>query len=849
MEDTELEEETPETEPEDEPKVPLGTYAPFDVSDQRELTKDKLDEIEGGTLRLAENIRAMVEAACQRESLGRRLEIEQAWRLRLMDRGFHRLIPLKRGGWSIAYQNTPQGIFGGMYEANLHDINVIGVHNDIIVNALCRDVPKTEFTAKSDQDKAVTAAAAANKIKWMIQEDCCYKDVQAKGSRFFCTDDRVVFYMRPVADAQRFGFEDDTPDVVPETEETSPAGGPTKTPRIQMVLNVYGKLEHKCQIASDDDSQSPYQILAEEGDTASARACSPWIAKEIEGGSAGIAEIELDRVARASIKLAIQGGMVTGQGNVNDTTKLRCWLTPKMYWDSSCSEEARAWFLKNMPKGILAVYEGTALSFARNEAWQEVLTIVHARTGQGQNRRALTEAYAGANMILDNWMDLINKFFTATVPRNYFDAAVFNVPQLRQSGNAVGRKEPFSAAKVTPNVPPILTEPLPTHQAALPDFIKWFTGDLAELLTGAQLTLQGADSGEAETTLGEAKMDNASALTRLSEPWSALCRAFSNCTRQAVEWIARVQPQSKVFDRIVTGQGRMRVEMKELDAQVLAVAETDTNFPESWSEREERIWQLVQQMPGNPFIGTVMAQPANARKIKEAARMGLTIPGAASWEKQEGEFTILLAGKPQPNPKVEQIAQQIEQLKGEMEKGAADVQQRQSTGQPVDQKEVQMLQAGLQAIQQLTQQAQQLPPLISSVPVRADGSEEDAIEEACCLERMISPEGRRLATSTNQAEKLAFANLHLHWMEHRTAKMAIAKQNQQPVEPKVSLTAAIDKMPPQWQATLLGKMDVVVDPAQANEMGPHEVTHSVEGINAQGAAEKVETKLSGKSLD
>jgi hypothetical protein len=852
MEDTQLDEpETEETEQES-PPVPLGTYAPFNVSDQKELTKDALDKMEDGRLKLAENIRAMVVAACQRESLGRRLEIEQAWRLQLMDRGFHRLIPLKRGGWSIAYQNTPQGIFGGMYEANLHDVNIIGVHNDIIVNALCRDIPKTEFTAKSDNDKAVTAAAAANKLKFFIQEDCCYKDAQAKVGRTFCTDDRAVAYMRPVADAQTYGFEDDAEDVVPETEETAPAGKPSKQPKIQVKLDIYGKLEHKCQIACDDDHQSPYQIIAYENDTATVRACFPWIADEIEGGSAGIAEIELDRVARASIKLAIQGGMVTGQGNVNDTTVLSCWLTPKMYWDPSCSEEARNWLLRNMPKGVLAVYAGTELAFARNEAWQEVLTVVHARTGKGQNRRALTEAYAGANMMLDNWVDLINKFFTATVPRVYYESHVFNVPQLRQSGNAVGRKEPFNGAMVQPNVQPILQDPMPTHQPTLPDFIRWFAGDLAELLTGAQLTLQGAPNAEGEQgTLGEAKMDNDAALTRLSEPWAAECRQFSNATRQAVEWLARVQPEA-TFDRIIGSEGRIRVEMKDIDAQVLALAETDTNFPESWSDREERIWQLVQQMPANQFIATVMSQPANARKIKDAARMGLTIPGAASWEKQEGEFTVLLSSQPQPNPKIQQLGQQIAKIKLEMESGAQDVQQRQATGGQVDPNEVQMLEQGLQVVQQLTQQMQQIQrtiPLVSSVPVRADGSEEDAIEEACCLEKMISPEGRRLATSTNQMERAGFNNLHLHWMEHRTAKLMLAKQNQQPVEPKVSASVQVDKLPPEWQAKLLAKMDVAVDPAQANEVGPHEISHEVEGVNASGAKEKVTTTLAGKSLN
>ena len=851
-----VEEQEPEAvEPEEDRQLPgpdtstLGLYAPFDVSDQVEWTKQKLDEERGGKLRLAENLRSMVVAACQRETLARRLEVGRAQWLELIDRGFHRLIPLKGGGFSIAGSGMRDGmdVFGFSAANQLYDIGIIGAHNDIIVNALTRDLPKTEFTARTDSDKASTAAAAANKLKYFIQQDANFKQGATMAARLYCTDERVAWYMRPVADAQRFGYEDDGPDIVPENEEAVPAGGSSKKPRIQMVLDVFGKLEHKGRIAGDNEENSPYQIIATEEDTAQLRAELPWIAKEIKGGSSGIGELELDRVLRESIKLAIRGKL-TGQGQINDTTRLRCWLTPAFYWDDSCSEDARDWFLATFPKGCLAVYAGTELGFVRNESWKEVLTISHARTGKGQNRRALTEAYAGPNMILDNLFDLLVKFFTSTVPRVFYDDMVFNISQLRKSGNIPGKKEGFNSSKVTANVAPILQDPMPTHQAALPDTIQWLAGPLAQTLTGAQLTLMGAQQEDGEQgTLGEAKMDNDSALTRLSEPWAASCKVWSNVTKQAVEWTARVC-SGKIFDRIIPSQGRLRVEMKDIDSNLLSVAETDTNFPESWSEREEKVWQLIQQMPTNAFIATIMGSPANARVIQDAARMGITIPAAESWEKQEGEFTLLLEGKPQPNPQIVQAQQQIQKLALELEKGTGTIKQEMAQGQqPADGADAALQQIQTQ-IQQLQQVMQSLPPLVSSVPIRADGSEEDGIEAMCCLQKMISAEGRRMAHSENANERNGFANLHLHWAEHNTAAKDQAKKNQQPVEPKVSITAALDKMPPQWQATMLSKMDVSVDPQQAEEMGPHEVTHEVKGVNAQGAEESVKTSLVGKSL-
>ena len=384
MADTELLLEPEDTEDEQaiEEKAPLGLYSPFDVSDEKELTKEDLDN-EPGDLKIAEAVRSLVVAALARESYGRRIEIEQAWALQLKDRGYHRFIPGAKGGWELFGQNKNTGILGSLYTSNYHDLSIISVKNDIIVASLTRDIPKTEFSARTDDDRAVTAASAANKIKWFVQEDACFKDNQAKTARAFCTDERVCLYMRPVADAQRFGFEDDGEDVVPETEETTPATKPSKRPRIQTCLDVFGKLEHKTQISCDNDVDSPYQLIQSEYDTTSLRAEFPWIAEKITPSDAGVAQVQLDRLARSSVKLAIQARVNTGQSIEKQTTKTRAWITPKFYWEDCINECARKWLLEKFPKGFLAVYAGVELAFIRNESWQEVLTILHAKSGKG----------------------------------------------------------------------------------------------------------------------------------------------------------------------------------------------------------------------------------------------------------------------------------------------------------------------------------------------------------------------------------------------------------------------------------------------------------------------------------
>ena len=63
-----------------------------------------------------------------------------------------------------------------------------------------------------------------------------------------------------------------------------------------------------------------------------------------------------------------------------------------------------------------------------------------------------------------------------------------------------------------------------------------------------------------------------------------------------------------------------------------------------------------------------------------------------------------------------------------------------------------------------------------------------------------------------------------------------------------SISLAVDKLPPQEQAQMLEKIGIAANPANFDQMGPHEVVHEVKGVNANGAEETVKTSLVGKTL-
>src|SRR6185437_4208872 len=280
----------------DPASLPLGTFSAFDVSDQpmwttAENAQNKLNDDQKNA------IQAMVDAVAKADSVARRIEVQGAWMLELLDRGFQNINPNGDGGWNIQGQSTIQrgyGIWGAAMAKNNYPTNVIGEKNDTIVSLLTREIAEGTFFAEKPGDPDdETYAAAANCLKHFIAEDNKYGALQADLARAYCTDETSIGYTRPVADAQKWGYEDTAPDVVPETadgEDPDAAGKTTQRPKIRTVSELFGKLERKVSVVSKSMRDWQYCMLAREYDVAAQKSEFPWIASKITAGDLGMAE-------------------------------------------------------------------------------------------------------------------------------------------------------------------------------------------------------------------------------------------------------------------------------------------------------------------------------------------------------------------------------------------------------------------------------------------------------------------------------------------------------------------------------------------------------------------------------
>jgi len=456
--------------------------------------------------------------------------------------------------------------------------------------------------------------------------------------------------------------------------------------------------------------------------------------------------------------------------------------------------------LEAFPDGCLLARAGATFAFARNEKMDDHLNIGHPSSGKGQNRRAMGTALISIQKRINDWVDLLDDFFKRTIPKKWMNADAFDMTALKDEPNMPGSTGPFLPQPgLTTDSQYIMVEPTPQHQPALPDFIKWFITSLSEEISGALPSLFGNATGE--NTVGNAVIQRDQALQRVGCPWNNIQDMFAIAAGQAVKCAAECR-DGKELKQNIPGRGNVTVNTANLlSGNVLCYAESNPAFPETSEQKEVKIMGLIDKAnanPGSPLSQWVFS-PSNLAETASALRMkSYKVAGATSVTKQRNEFELLLRQGPMPNPQVLKMQAALDNAKTGMETAA-------QSGQPIPPEA-----AGM--VQQVTQAAQSLPPMVSTIPVANDESENHAVEANECFEWLNSIEGQKFKNGTGK-QRAGYENVHLHWAEHVAMAKKIALANKAPEKPpSESISVDVSKMPGEVAVQALAKMGISATP-------------------------------------
>jgi hypothetical protein len=831
---------------------PRGKYASFDVSTEDMFGPDELGEYKSA-------IDDMSDVATKADSAARNFEVLQASEQRLFRRGYQ-FLNAGRNGWSLfgsvnGSKASGQEIMQSQNAGNLFACNVFGTRERKFSSAIARDVPGVTFSPKSTRDPIDQEAADEAKKYWQVWvNQAGMKDVAAKIARLMWTDGRVVLYTRSVADEQAWGAE--TPDqqqdafgvpspdgITAETElQNDQSTEVGEQPAVREVTTAFGKLEHKCPIYCDEQSEMPWQRLSWERNVNMLKERYPWIEDKIKAGGAGSKNgggaDQLDRQERIRVRLAVQSSTSSGDSVQQDATETYTWYRPSQY-RAITKKEVRDLFFDTFPDGLLVVQAGGELAFIRNESMDKCLRIVHPYDGDGQNRDSVGSNYLPIQKRLNANLSLADRIFRSSVARRFADAEALDVEVYSKLPNdpdviiPVKRNAMDSMDNITS------LEKVPSIGNGHLEYIEYLIEKMPEQMDGMTPAIWGGSDGESDQGVyATAQLKRNQALQILSMPWSHMNMALADAAGQAVQWGAKNRLTN--IDANIPGEGRITVELSKLQGSVVCEPES-MEIPQTIAEQEAQMAELIEGSTKIPLYGNIVNNPLNLPRMSRFPSLnGLSIDGVADVEQQEGELELLMQAGPMPNPQIAQLQMQLQQIAQQLQ--MAEMEPEAQT--PEGQQAVMQLQQAEQELGQQLQQLQQTKPLVSSVPVAQNASENHQVHAVVTLDWMKSAEGRKYKNGSDQ-QKAVFQNAALHWQEHVEMGQQLTPPKE--LEGRFNVTVDTSKMPPEAASKAYQALGLQVSPQELTDehtLVPREVTVEKEGVNEQGVPVKSKTTMS-----
>jgi hypothetical protein len=822
------------------PYPPRGKYASWDVSDQDMFGPDELGEYKSA-------IDDLSETCTRADSAARNFEVLQAWEPRLFGRNFQ-FLNSGRQGWSLfggvnGSRASGQEIVQSQNAGKLFSANVFGRRMRQFASAIAREIPGVTFSPKSARDPIdQEAASESDKYHrvWINQADI--QGAANKAARLFYTDDRVCFYTRSQADQQRWGtespeekqetFGSPSPDgVTPETEMQQ---GPSDTdkPAIREVTTVHGKLEHKCPLMCDEQAEMPWQRLSWERNINTLKERYPWIADKIKAGGAGSKNgggaDQLDRQARINVRLLVQASTSSGESWQQDATEAYTWYRPSQY-HAIKQQEIRDLFFETFPDGLRVVHAGGELAYVINESMDRHLRIAHPYEGDGQNRDSVGNNYLPIQKRLNATLSLADRTFRAAVARRFFDSEALDQENYKSLPSDPDIMIPvkLGANQTIDGITGI--EKVPAVSDTIIQYLQYLIEQMPEQMDGMTPAIWGGTDGDSDQgVFATAQLKRNQALQILSMPWSSLNWALADVAQQAVACGARNRIAN--IDAMVPGQGRISVELSKLRGNVICEP-ASTEIPQTLAEQEAQMVEMIEASTKVPIYGAFVNNPVNLPVFSRMPSVkGLKAQGNSDVEQQQGELELLSQSGPLPNPQIAQLQEQLQQIQVQLQQGMTHPEAQTPQGQQA----MQQLQMAEQQITQQVKQLQQNNPLVSSVPVAQNASEDHSIHAAIVLDFMKSEEGRKLKNGTDQ-QKTIFQNHELHWEAHVEMGQQLTPPKE--IEFKGSLSVDPSKFAPDAQAKIFQAAGLQVAPEELQDdhsLVPREVTTEKEGVDGQG---------------
>lgn len=815
---------TGEEEPETEPQDPFEQYGGDGFPDLPEGLQRKLYDL--------------LQKAQKRDSFARRREILRVWKNRFFELGFqhcwwdedNKILQVGQQGLGAVDDEDDDG---PLYKRDIQ--NYLGYEKSFR-SVFCQNAAPVRFQPVDAKDAAdIAAAQEATKHKRVVEKFNNPKELQDDVGQFLWTDGSCLAWSYFLRDGENFGYEeeDDDAGITEEDFTAEPLHGATSQGASQFgagdqaargsaglsvhglvgeqggagdglsalsgtdgieaaggeqlgepaepvakgreCIEIDGVLEWKRPLSIRNPKRWPYVIRSKEEDIACAKADNPEIEEKITPGHVAQGSEHLARLARIACS---QGA--SWEGNSQSTfehlvTVDNAWFRKSFFTELGDKEDKdRVELERIFPNGCRAKFIGETYCGSWPEPMGEHVKVLNALKMKGQNVPGLGNSLIDPCEAFDDMFNMSEECFKNTIPQKIVRNGTLDIDAIREQGNAYGNYiEANPGSKDDPTRPfadNFFQETPVTPPEQMSQMMVEVQGPLMQFLSGQLAPLMGQSDEHNETAKGISILRD-QALGLMSLVWTPFCNWYGEVMVDAIRCGAQ-ERNEETFTTMVNVPGKqdkeepLEVDIEALrDGEIMAAPVVDANFPESWTAKSNRFFGLFSNAGQNPLLLKLMSHPDNQVLAKDMVGMeDMEFPDADAVEKQVQEIALLIKGSPVP-PSEEEVAAAVQQELGKLQQAAATAATAGVQPPPID-----VEQLTLKLTQQMTAQLTK-----SSVPIdpETDNSQVEAEE---CLRWINSPTGQKMKYSQNQADKLGFQNVRLHWKEHDTVNQQKAAQ-------------------------------------------------------------------------
>ena len=617
-------------------------------------------------LELQNALLSLVQEAQRQDLYQRRVEVLRDRRNRFYERGIQHIYEDMSGAFVLGQPGAmvpdPQGgeLQCGQY---LNDYNIFGRALQIIIAKLTENPTGIDFQPDSgDNAVDLQAAEAAESYRLLYDRRNDSKEIDTAIVRMFGCSGRTVTWTRTMADAQRWGVDEQG------------------QPRRVQTTTVYGTLESKVPIMATAIGQCPYLIITEDPHVYVAKMEHPAFADKIcDQAEDGIADSQFERLARIG---ALQGNSAAYQ--ITDTyahyvERKHIWFRPSMFMDKQLDsaysdmengepiQHEEGWTLRDalkeaFPDGVQCTFIGSQYVGSRNACMDDELAIDFPYAGEGMSRMAIMDP---AVPIQDDFNDDMNNYHEVKVvgwPSTWVNTAF---SELSAINDQTAAPYCFRALKQQPPKDgqmehQFYREPDPNIPASFMAHTEYMATQLLQFILAIPSAVQGAGMPDQKTAAGY----NAAliqAMGQLGVIWGAVKRLKAKIYRQAALAAAKDSASDPKTIVIPSKKGAVTLDMAALGkGHFLAHPDDDSGFPESTMQKRGTLGQILDLAMKDPVIAQALLQsPDNWDFIFRVYGIPeIVIPEAKVRRKQLAEIEILLQQSPVgPTPEELEAAQ------------------------------------------------------------------------------------------------------------------------------------------------------------------------------------------------